>query len=218
MKELSAPAQSRQQEGVRKSHWETIFSTKGPEQVSWYAPHLNSSLRMIEQTGINKAGWIIDVGGGASTLVDDLLEEGYRNLSVLDLSSAALAASQARLGGRAKGVNWIEADITTAELPREHFDIWHDRAVFHFFTAAVDRRQYVQRTIRSLKSGGHLIIATFAPDGPPRCSGLEVIRYGIDTLHREFGEAFELVECTGEKHTTPFNTEQQFSYFWFKKL
>jgi SAM-dependent methyltransferase len=172
---------------------------------------------MIEQTGINKTGRIIDVGGGASTLVDDLLDEGYQNLSVLDLSSSAIAASQARLGNWAKDVNWIEADITTAELPREHFDIWHDRAVFHFFTAEEDRRQYVQRAIQSLKTGGHLIIATFAPDGPPRCSGLDVIRYGGDSLQRELGEAFELVECRGEKHTTPFNTEQQFSYSWFKK-
>jgi SAM-dependent methyltransferase len=171
---------------------------------------------MIEQTGINKAGRIIDVGGGASTLVDDLLEEGYQNLSVLDISSVALASSQARLGDRANDVNWIEADITTAELPREHFDIWHDRAVFHFFTAEQDRSQYVQRAIQSLKIGGHLIVATFSLDGPPRCSGLDVIRYGVDTLQRELGEAFELVECTGEKHTTPLNTEQQFSYSWFK--
>jgi ubiquinone/menaquinone biosynthesis C-methylase UbiE len=209
--------QCEQPESVRKSHWENIYSTKGAMQVSWYAPHLQASLKLIEQTGISKMGQIIDVGGGASTLVDDLLENGYENISVLDIASKAMQISRMRLGEKAAAVTWLEADITQAELPADYFDLWHDRAVFHFLACAEERQRYVEIATRSLKSGGFLIIAPFAPDAPPRCSGLEVRRYSQEDLQSELGEAFELVDCTSDQHLTPFHTEQHFLYCCFRK-
>ena len=144
--------------------------------------------------------------------MDDLLARGFQNVTVLDISASALRAAQERLGPRASQVTWLEADITTARLPRHYYDVWHDRAVFHFLTRAEDRKGYVQAARHSVKPGGHVIVATFAPDGPLRCSGLDIVRYSTEALHGEFGEAFELVASANETHQTPFGTEQKFIY------
>src|SRR5688572_9612197 len=160
-----------------KTHWEEIYHTKQPTQVSWYQLHPLLSLQYIQNTGIEKTGQIIDIGGGASTLVDHLLENGFQGISVLDISSAALEVAQERLGPQAGSVTWLEADITQAELPHHTYDLWHDRAVFHFLTKAQDRRRYLKAVREAVKPVGHVIVATFADDGPERCSGLEVARY-----------------------------------------
>lgn len=196
----------------RKAHWERIYTTKDSAQVSWYRPHLDVSLQMIARTGVDQAARIIDVGGGASTLVDDLLAAGYDGISVLDIARASLDVARDRLGARAAAVTWLEADITQADLPENQYDIWHDRAVFHFLTQADDRARYVAAVERSLKAGGHLIVATFAADGPEKCSGLDVVRYSPAALHAQFGGGFELVESLRETHPTPFGTTQQFIY------
>jgi ubiquinone/menaquinone biosynthesis C-methylase UbiE len=195
-----------------KQHWEKVYHTKSTDSVSWYQEHAERSLAMIHDTGAPKNAAIIDVGGGASTLVDDLLAEGYADVSVLDLSGAALAAAQHRLGERAKNVRWIEADVTQLELPYHHYDIWHDRAVFHFLTDEADRKAYVQQVFHAVKPGGHVIVATFAEDGPEQCSGLPVMRYTADELHDQFGEAFRLERHSRELHHTPAGKVQQFVY------
>lgn len=200
-----------------KTHWEHIYETKAPTQVSWYQEHAQISLQFIQNTGIAKTAQIIDIGGGASTFVDDLTVAGFQHITVLDVSATALQLAQHRLGSGAKGITWIEADITRANLPYQNFDIWHDRAVFHFLTKVEDRQRYVQMVRHSVKPGGHVIVATFAPDGPERCSGLEVVRYSPETLHHEFGQGFEVVESTLETHHTPFNTEQKFIYCYCRK-
>ena len=200
-----------------KSHWENIYKTKASTQVSWYKEHLQISLQFIERAGVEKTAQIIDVGGGASTLVDDLLERGFRHITVLDISSAAVNTARARLGSRAGEVTWIEADITRVTLPRHHYDLWHDRAVFHFLTSAEDRQRYVDVVKHSLKPRGHVIIFTFALEGPPKCSGLDVVRYSPQGLHDELGNEFELIESASEVHLTPSGTNQKFIYCHFKK-
>lgn len=195
-----------------KDHWQRVYSTKATDAVSWFQPHADRSLRLIEATGLSKEASIIDVGGGASMLVDDLLARNYRNVTVLDISGAALDVAKARLGARADSVTWWEADITTAEVPLRVYDLWHDRAVFHFLTAAEDRRAYVETAMRSVKPGGHLIVSTFAEDGPLQCSGLPVMRYSAAQLHAEFADGFLLVSHQRELHRTPFGTTQQFTY------
>jgi len=195
-----------------KSHWENIYQTKAPTQVSWYQEHARLSLRLIADTGIDRSDPIIDVGGGTSTLVDDLLVDGYQHLTVLDISASALQTAQQRLGVRATAVTWIEADITQAQLPGQFYAVWHDRAVFHFLTQPHDRQRYIQAVRHAVKPGGHVIVATFALDGPPQCSGLNVTRYNPDSLHHEFGEDFQLLTSTRETHVTPFGTEQKFIY------
>ena len=200
-----------------KEHWEKVYTTRTTDAVSWFQPHADLSLGLIEATGVSHDAAIIDVGGGASTLVDDLLANGYTDLSVLDLSAAALAAAQRRLGLRAAKVQWIEADVTKADLPARRFDVWHDRAVFHFLTSAEDRAAYVQAVFRAVKPGGHVIVATFAEDGPNQCSGLPVMRYRAGELHAEFGEAFLLLSHRKEAHHTPSGTVQQFVYCYCRK-
>ena len=195
-----------------KTHWEHIYETKAPTQVSWYQEHARFSLQYIRNTGIQKTDAIIDVGGGASTLVDDLIEDGYQSISILDVSAAALQVARQRLGRHAADVNWIEADITQADLPEHTYDLWHDRAVFHFLTQATDRQRYIDTVRRAVRVGGHIIVATFAPDGPDHCSGLEVMRYKPESLHSEFGNGFDLVHSTNEIHHTPFGAEQKFIY------
>lgn len=185
--------------------------------MSWFQPHAEPSLDLIERAGSARDAAIIDVGGGASTLVDDLLARGYRDLTVLDLSAAALAAAQVRLGDEARRVNWVEADITEADLPAQRYHLWHDRAVFHFLTDAAQRQAYVGRVLHAVKPGGHVIVATFAEDGPDRCSGLPVMRYGADALHAEFGAPFELLEHRRETHRTPGGAEQQFVYCYCRR-
>lgn len=193
-------------------HWENVYRTKSPTEVSWYQPTPEKSLEIIASTGVPRNGAIIDVGGGASTLVDSLLERGYSTISVLDISSSAIATAQARLRKDAERVHWIVADITTVELPPQSIDVWHDRAVFHFLTNPDDRARYIVLVNRALKPGGHIIVATFAPDGPAKCSGLEVMRYAPDELHSTFGDNFTLLRSEQEHHYTPFGTEQSFIY------
>lgn len=202
----------------RRQHWENVYRTKGRDEVSWFREHLETSLRMITNTGIAKDAAIIDVGGGNSTLVDDLLDAGFVDVSVLDISSKAIADSKERLGSKAGEVNWIVADITAAELPEYHFDVWHDRAVFHFLTDEKDRHKYVDLVMRSLKPGGHIIVATFGLGGPQKCSGLDIVRYSPESMHDQFGDSFKLVESIGETHDTPFGTKQDFVYCYCRKL
>jgi ubiquinone/menaquinone biosynthesis C-methylase UbiE len=173
---------------------------------------------MILNTKVGPEAAIIDVGGGSSSLVDDLLENGFADVSVLDISAAALAKSRARLGKNAELVQWIEADITEVSLPEEHYDVWHDRAVFHFLTDPGDRRKYVKLVMRSLKAGGHIIVASFGENGPLKCSGLEVVRYSSETMHDEFGAEFKLISSLNETHETPFGTTQEFIYCYCRKM
>jgi ubiquinone/menaquinone biosynthesis C-methylase UbiE len=200
-----------------KTHWEQIYERKAPTQVSWYQEHAQFSLQYVQNTGIRKTDPIIDVGGGASTLVDDLIANGFQHITILDISSSALQHTQQRLGAKANAVNWIEADITQADLPHQAYAVWHDRAVFHFLTQAVDRQRYVEAVGHAVHPGGHVIVATFAPDGPDHCSGLEVMRYDPESLHDEFGDRFDLVDSTHETHHTPFGMEQKFIYCYCRK-
>ena len=201
-----------------KNHWEHVYATKKTESVSWFQEHAEQSMRLIRGTGVPYSAGIIDVGGGASTLVDDLLSSGYCAVSVLDLAAAALSVAKARLGERASQVQWTEGDITKVLLPVHAFDVWHDRAVFHFLTNKEDREAYVDTVLRSVKPGGHVIVATFAEDGPMQCSGLPVMRYGPSELHAEFGSPFSLVQHEREEHHTPFGTVQKFVYCYCRKV
>jgi SAM-dependent methyltransferase len=195
-----------------KAHWEHIYRTKPPTQVSWYQPHAQRSLDLIRRVSPPPAGAIIDVGGGASTLVDDLLDAGYRDLTVLDLSATALAQARSRLGSHAGMVRWMEADVLNASLPEAGYSVWHDRAVFHFLTAPADRARYVAQVRGAVRAGGFVLVATFADDGPTRCSGLEVERYSAEALHAEFGSPFQLVASEREGHITPSGGRQAFIY------
>ncbi len=200
-----------------KSHWDQVYSTKASDAVSWYQPHASLSLSLIRETGIDLDAPIVDVGGGASTLVDDLLDLGYSALSVLDLSEAALDAAASRLGARGDGVRWLEADITRTTFPEASIELWHDRAVFHFLNEADDRAAYVRTLSEAVKPGGHLIIGTFAENGPEKCSGLLVQRYSAQGLYSQFSAAFELVKTTTEAHQTPSWSIQAFVYCWCRK-
>ncbi len=202
-----------------KEHWERVYETKPTDSVSWFQAHAGRSLRLIQQTGVASSAPIIDVGGGASTLVDDLLANRYSNLTVLDLSSAALVAAKKRLGAeRGERVQWLEANITEIEFPAHAYEVWHDRAVFHFLTSQEERQKYVRTVLRAVKPGGHVIVATFAEDGPSQCSGLPVVRYRAHDLHAEFGEPFTLVHHEKEAHSTPSGKVQQFVYCYCRKL
>lgn len=197
---------------AKQNHWNGVYATKAVDAVSWYAAHLESSLRLIRESAVDRDARIIDVGGGASTLVDDLLADGYRKLTVLDLADEALRAARARLGERASDVQWITGDITRVALPERSFDVWHDRAVFHFLTDASDRQRYVANVARSVRPGGRVIVATFGPQGPERCSGLDVVRYDAEQLHGTFGSRFTKLASFVETHETPWGSEQQFVY------
>ena len=200
----------------QQQHWEHIYQTKAPDQVSWYSPHLIASLDLIERASDSRAVAIIDIGGGESTLVDDLLARGYKDITILDISQTAIDANRERLGRDAERVHWVAADITKVALKPSSFDVWHDRAVFHFLTESNDRAAYVRQVGQALKLGGHVIIGTFGPEGPVRCSGLEVVRYDATSLHDEFGKSFRLLESSKQLHQTPFGTIQQFLYCWCK--
>lgn len=196
----------------QQEHWDRVYQTKAPDTVSWFQEHSTHSLEIIRSIGAAFDAQIIDVGGGASTLVDDLLAGEFKRVSVLDLSASALDAARGRLGSLAAKVTWMTGDIRTIDLPEHTYDIWHDRAVFHFLTDLDDRMAYVRQVMKSVKPGGRVIVATFAPDGPEQCSGLPVARYDADQLHNEFGAAFELLEHSTEAHTTPWGSVQQFVY------
>jgi len=195
-----------------KSHWEKVYTTNEPEAVSWYRAHLETSLALIERAAHSRSASIIDIGAGESTLVDDLLASGYENITVLDVSQAALDVTKKRLGLLAEQVKWVVADVTQMQLESFAYDVWHDRAVFHFLTSVEQRAAYVRNVAKAVKPGGHVIVSTFGPEGPTKCSGLEVMRYNTESLHGEFGPRFRLVESSNELHQTPFGTTQQFIY------
>ena len=195
-----------------ETHWEKVYREKAPDAVSWYCPHLETSLALIEKAAPAHGASIIDVGGGASTLVDDLVAHGYQNIAVLDVSQTAIDVTKKRLGPAAERVQWLTGDITNSELVPGAYDVWHDRAVFHFLTAIDQRAAYVRQVARAVKPGGHVLVSTFGPEGPTKCSGLEIVRYDAESLHEEFGVRFRLLESFKELHNTPFGTTQQFLY------
>lgn len=195
-----------------RTHWDAVYRTKAPDAVSWYRPHLETSIALIQRVAPDPSASIIDIGGGESTLVDDLLAKGYRNVTVLDVSPTAIEFARKRVGEQARQVSWLTADVTQAALAPRHYDVWHDRAVFHFLTAAEQRAAYVRRVAESMKPGGYVIVATFGPEGPEKCSGLSVVRYNADSLHDEFGSQFRMVESATELHQTPSGSTQQFLY------
>lgn len=195
-----------------RTHWENIYRQKAPDAVSWYRRHLETSLSLIERSAPDRNASIIDVGGGESTLVDDLLARGFKNVTVLDISQTAIDVTKKRLGAAAEKVHWVAADITQTLLKPRAYDVWHDRAVFHFLTSPQQRRAYVRQATLAVKPGGSVIVSTFGPAGPTKCSGLNVVRYDTDSLHNEFGAHFQLVESSKELHETPFGTTQQFLY------
>ena len=196
----------------QKKHWETIYQTKDVHSVSWFQPEARESRDLITEFAPDRATPIIDVGGGASVLVDDLLAAGYADVTVFDLSETALEISRQRLGDRAAKVKWIAGDVRNAPLGDREYLLWHDRAVFHFLTDAADRQAYVAQVERTVRPRGYVLIATFAEDGPATCSGLPVVRYSAESLHSEFGPAFRIVASAHEDHHTPAGREQSFLY------
>ncbi|HEX5818173.1 MAG TPA: class I SAM-dependent methyltransferase [Gemmatimonadales bacterium] len=195
----------------RKTHWEGVYTSRLTTEVSWYQAEPTRSLELLRAAGAGPDTAVIDIGGGDSTFVDAVLAARLGRVTVLDISGSALARAQARLGARAREVAWIESDVTRAELPAHAFDVWHDRAVFHFLTRAEDRARYVAIAAAALRPGGTLLISTFAPEGPARCSGLEVARYGPVELASEFGAAFALEQSFADVHRTPSGAEQRFT-------
>jgi SAM-dependent methyltransferase len=200
----------------RQAHWQNVYTKKGENEVSWFQENPTLSLELIAQVGATPASAIIDIGGGASRLVDNLVDRGFEDVTVLDLSEAALEAAKARLGSRAEQVHWIVADATIWK-PRKAYDIWHDRAAFHFLTEEGDRAAYVVRLERAVKVGGYAIIATFALDGPERCSGLPVVRYNPASLGQILGRAFQLVDTRRHIHATPWGSDQSFQFSLFRR-
>ena len=195
-----------------QAHWERVYATRSHTEVSWYQREPRVSHELIERVAPARSAAILDVGGGASTLVDALLVRGYTNLGVLDIAAGALGAAHDRLGARGDTVAWLAADVLHYPFTPQSVDVWHDRAVFHFLTEAADRRAYVAQATAAVCPGGHIIVATFAIDGPAQCSGLDVCRYSPDLLHEEFGAGFDLVAHTFEEHITPTGGAQRFQY------
>jgi 2-polyprenyl-3-methyl-5-hydroxy-6-metoxy-1,4-benzoquinol methylase len=199
-------------EAETKAHWEDVYRRLPADAVSWYRPHLETSLELIERVARARDASIIDVGGGESTLADDLLTRGYDHVTVLDISEMALAESKKRLAVAAARVRWMAADVTTSDFERAAYDVWHDRAVFHFLTAPEKRAAYVRNVAQAVKPGGYVIVGTFGPEGPTKCSGLDVVRYDEEHLHGQFGAQFRPVESREEIHRTPAGKIQQFLY------
>ena len=200
----------------RHAHWENVYTTKDEGTVSWFQERPDISVDLIRATGVDASASIIDIGGGASRLVDTLLDVGFKAVTVLDLSEKALATSKARLGARGKHVQWIVADITVWE-PSRTYDVWHDRAALHFLTDPEGRAAYAERVSRAVRPGGHVIIGTFAPDGPERCSGLPVVRHDTATLGELLGNSFELIESRRHDHQTPAGATQKFQFSRFQR-
>jgi SAM-dependent methyltransferase len=194
-----------------RAHWEGSYAQRAPDQVSWYEPLPKRSLELIQATGLGHDASILDVGGGASSLAARLLAIGYTDLTVADISTTALAHAQAELGSSAAQITWIEADIRTHDFGRR-YDLWHDRAVFHFMVDAADRNRYLDVLRKTLKPGGHLVLATFGPQGPTECSGLPVDRYGADDVQQILGDDFTLLSSSIVVHRTPSGRSQQFQY------
>ena len=197
------------------THWEQVYAGKEPTEVSWFQPVPEKSLQMIQRTGIATSEPVIDAGGGASTLVDNLLIEGFTDLTVLDISAKALDRSRERLGDGAANVEWIVADVTEFQ-PQRRYALWHDRAVLHFLTENEDRERYVEAVRRTLRPGGHLLLATFGPQGPLRCSGLEIRRYDVERLRKLLEPGFELRDHEIDDHETPGGSSQQFLFSWWQ--
>ena len=199
-----------------ESHWQQFHDSKAEDQCSWFQAKPETSLQLIQDAGLPPSARIIDVGGGASRLIDNLLDAGYSQLGVLDIAEGGMAKARGRLGAIADGVQWVVADVTRYE-PETPWDLWHDRAVFHFLVDAADRKRYRQVLEGAVAPDGHVIIATFGPNGPERCSGLPVVRYGAEELSAELGSAFALRKSVIEDHRTPSGAVQQFSYCWFER-
>ena len=200
-----------------EKHWQDVWTKKSADQVSWFEAEPSTSLDLIGAVAPAKDSTIVDVGGGASLIVDRLLQQGYADVVVVDISEAAMDQARARLGPRADTVTWIAADVRCLRLPRQ-VDVWHDRAVFHFLSEEADQQSYLSAVRRALRAGGHLVIATFGPDGPDWCSGLEVQRYDAEDLRRFFGPEFELVESLERRHLTPGGVSQDFTYTVLRRL
>ena len=198
----------------RQAHWQNVYATKAEKEVSWFQENPAPSLELIAAAGLARDAAIIDVGGGASRLVDSLLEKGFRRIAILDLSANALEEAKKRLGRHADGIDWIAADVTTWE-PSSTYELWHDRAAFHFLTEAADRIAYVIRLKKAVRAGGHVIIATFAPDGPEKCSGLPIVRHDPEGVASALGAEFDLVDSKGHDHVTPGGNTQRFQFSHF---
>lgn len=201
-----------------KDHWQHVYTTKAADGVSWFQPSADTSMRLIAATGVAHSAPLIDIGGGASTLVDGLLASGHTQVSVLDISAAALALARERLGQGGSSVQWIEADVAKAVLPAAGYALWHDRAAFHFLTTDESVEAYRQQLLHALQPGGHLIIATFAEDGPLQCSGLPIRRYSQAELQAVFADAFALRHYEKERHRTPWGSLQSFGYCCFGRV
>lgn len=195
-----------------QAYWDRVYSGAKPSERSWFRPHLELSLALIERSGVDHGAAILDVGGGESTLTDDLMAAGFRDLTVLDASQMALERIRLRLGRAEEKVSWICGDVLAVELPRSRYALWHDRAVFHFLTERSQRVAYVRQAALAVKPGGHIIVGAFGPEGPKQCSGLNVMRYDSRSLDEEFGNRFRLVESVEELHQTPSGATQPFVY------
>jgi SAM-dependent methyltransferase len=200
-----------------KDHWEQVYATRMAEKLGWYKPRLDTSLAWIEEIGLDKSASIIDIGGGASTFVDDLVDAGYESITVFDISQSALDFAKKRLGQQSELVMWLVGDITSYALPPNRFDLWHDRAFFHFLTAEDQQEDYRANLINALKPGGHLLISVFAPEAPPKCSGLPVQRYDTDQLVTILGSELKLIRQHKEMHVTPGGVEQMYLYCLFQR-
>lgn len=200
-----------------RTHWNNVYVTKDDQAVSWFQEQPTISLSLIHATGVGLDASIVDIGGGASRLVDALLDEGFSSITVLDLSEKALAVSDARLGANGASVQWLVADVTTWE-PSQTFDVWHDRAAFHFLTEQSDRAAYANRVRDAVQVGGHVIIGTFAPDGPERCSGLQVLRHDAASIGKVLGRCFALIESRDHAHQTPSGATQSFQFSRFQRV
>ena len=200
----------------RKDHWERVYQKQAPTEVGWYQAYPETSLKLINNTAVGHNSRIIDVGGGTSKLSEHLLDQGYKELTVLDISNSSIKKAKSQLGKKSSRINWIEGDVTRYGF-KEHYDVWHDRAVFHFLTKIEDRKGYVNSLDQALKLNGHLIIAAFSLEAPPKCSGLSVVRYSPESLQNELGDNFNLVETLVEDHVTPSGVKQNFIYCRFMK-
>jgi SAM-dependent methyltransferase len=214
---IAGPAEKKvMNDTSRQDHWEKVYTAKGENEVSWFQETPAPSLELLALVGAGRSSAVIDIGGGASRLVDCLVSQGYEDVTVLDLSPAALASARSRMGGKASQVTWIAADVTIWE-PSRTYDVWHDRAAFHFLTERKDQAAYVDRLRRALRPGGHAIIGTFAPDGPERCSGLVVSRYDANSLAATLGRGFELIDARRHEHVTPWGAAQKFQFSTFRR-
>ncbi len=202
---------------IKSGHWEEIYASRPADEVGWYRPHLQTSITWISELGLSLDAPIIDVGGGASTLVDDLLGLGYKSLTVLDLAEQAIAVTKERLGESAKSVTWLHADITEITLPQNRYLLWHDRAVFHFLLEHGEQQNYINAMLRAIRPNGYFIIGVFGPEAPAQCSGLPVQRYTPELLCEKFAPEFELLRQQNEIHETPSGVEQAYVYCLFRR-